>query len=333
MVRVSPVAVRRGHGLIVGRRLQTVRLVDLVVDQPPFVCTVSGPAQPLVDSLATVGLINPPVVRGRDVVCGYRRLLAARGLGWDRVTAWFVPEQELTPEGAVELALRDNLAHRSLSEAEKGRAVDILIRTLGVPPERVRLHFLPLLGRAPRDRALRMYLNVGSSTLPVLRLLDEGRIGLGTAHTLASLPASDQQDLCRLLRSVASGVNTGREIVEGFVDLALREERGIRSVLSDDWVAPSVRSRGRGASVRRLIQQLRLRRQPGYERSRRADLRSAARWAERAGALLEVPPGREGGPWCCRIPFRSAADLRRKLARVMDDRRLEELEGLMGAQG
>lgn len=333
MVRVASFAVRRGHGLISARRLQTIRLADIVLDRPPFICTLSGPAQGFVDSVAAVGLINPPVVRGRDVVCGYRRLLAARTLGWDRVTTWWVAEQELTPDAAVELAVRDNLAHRGLSEAEKARAVAILIRKLGASPERVRSHFLPLLGRAPHPRALKMYLTVGSSALPVLYLLDEGRIGVGTAYTLASLSESDQRALCHLLSSVASGVNTGREIVEGFVDLALREEREIQSVLSDGWVVASVGPHDSGAAARRLVRELRLRRQPGYHRSRNAEVSSAAVWSERAGARLEVPPGREGGPWFCTIRFRTPAELRQKLTQLTDHRRFEELKRLMGAEG
>jgi hypothetical protein len=317
--------------VISGRRLETIPLTDITLDQPLLACTVSGPAQDLVDSIESVGIINPPLVRGRHVVCGYRRLLAARSLGRDRVTVWMVPELELTPEAAVELALRDNLGHRGVSEAEKARAVEILIRRLGVPAERVRTNVLPLLGRAPRARVLRMYLSVGSSSPLVLRLLDEGRIGLGTAHTLALLSEADQQDLCRFLRSLGTGINTGREIVEGLVDLSLREERDIQSVLADDWIAAPQQSHDRAAAARQFVQALRFRRQPGYQGARRADMASAARWSQLAGADLEVPPGREGGSWRCRIRFRTPEELRTKLMQVLDEGRLAELEALMGA--
>jgi hypothetical protein len=317
--------------LIAGRRLETIRLTDVALDRPLLVCTVRGPAQELVDSVKTVGMINPPVVRGPEVVCGYRRLLAAQALGWDRVTAWIVSESELTPGAAVELGLRDNLGHRGVSEAEKARAVEILIRRLGLPTEWVRTHVLPLLGRAPRARVVRTYLAVGSSSRSVLHLLDEGRIGLGTAHTLASLSEADQRDLCRLLGSLGTGTNTGREIVEGLVDLALREERNIRSVLADDWIAAALEPHDRSTTVRQFVQALRLRRQPGYQAGQRADMASAARWSRLAGAQLEIPPGREGGSWYCKMRFRTPEELRSKLMQVMDERRLAELEALMGA--
>ncbi len=318
--------------MICARRLETIRLADVVVDSSPLVCTVRGPAPELINSLSSDGLINPPLLRYRTVVCGYRRINAAKVLGWERVHAWIVPEEAVSLEAAMEISLRDNLVSRGLSEAEKARAVGLLTRELGASRDRVASHFLPLMGRAPSRGTVETYLAVGSCVSSVLALLDAGRIGLGTARALAPLTEAEQQELCRLLDALGSGVNVNRELVEGILDLSLREGRAIGRVLEEDWIACFLRDPGRRPQFRRLLDELRLRRRPRYEQARRADVKRASAWSAPAGVHLEVPPGREGRPWSLSIRFRTPNELRQKLARIADEDRFAELESLMGTQ-
>ena len=88
------------------RTLGRLTVGEIEVETSVFTHSISGPPPGLVGSIARLGLINPPLVRGRQVVCGYRRLLAVRELGWEEVDAWIIREEALSPGEAAELALR-----------------------------------------------------------------------------------------------------------------------------------------------------------------------------------------------------------------------------------
>jgi hypothetical protein len=313
------------------KTLERLTVGQIELESSVFTHSISGPPPGLVGSIARVGLINPPLVRGRQIVCGYRRLTAVRELGWEEVDAWIIHEEALSPEGAAELALLDNLSHRGLNDAEKAVAITRFVRDLSVPRDRVIRQYLPLVGIRASAEALRRFVLVGTSARTVLDLLDRGRIGFGTACTLASLPQRDQETLGELLTRTRSGVSTSREIVGSMMDLAAREGRGVGQVAEDGWVATLLlRDFGSGKRVdKELVRELRLRRSPRRAGSRRAGLAAAGRWERRAGVRLDVPPGREGRPWSVRIAFRTIDELRAKVDRLARPSQLEELRRLM----
>lgn len=71
-----------------GAPVESVAVSEIIVDVPFRRREKTGAIDPLAESMARVGLINPIVVSSENVlVVGERRLIAARQLGWTEIPA------------------------------------------------------------------------------------------------------------------------------------------------------------------------------------------------------------------------------------------------------
>jgi ParB-like chromosome segregation protein Spo0J len=83
--------------------------------------------EPLERSLARTGMRQPPVVKeeagGFTVVCGYRRALAARALGWQGIPCLQIPPPGPDDAELFSWNLEENAASRALNLVEKAGAI------------------------------------------------------------------------------------------------------------------------------------------------------------------------------------------------------------------
>ncbi|MBN1444357.1 MAG: ParB N-terminal domain-containing protein [Planctomycetes bacterium] len=102
--------------------------VEELLRSPPFPPRTEDPSSGLLlSSVRLHGVINPVLVRpapaGHQVVCGYRRLLAARAAGLKRIPAVIA---ELTDAEAIRCFLAENTCRSDLEEPVRGRALSML---------------------------------------------------------------------------------------------------------------------------------------------------------------------------------------------------------------
>lgn len=163
---------------------------------------VSEFAQSLLES----GLLNPPVIRKKDdayqVVCGFRRLTAAKSLA-AREKSWSVVLCRVI-EGAsdaelVQISLDENRCRRGVSPLEMALTIDRLVRERGSTYEEVadRLHVHP--------KKIQRFRRLLKAIEPVKDALHEGRISFKHATLLAGLPADEQRDL--LCQAIDAGLS------------------------------------------------------------------------------------------------------------------------------
>jgi ParB family chromosome partitioning protein len=76
-----------------------------------------GDLAPLMESLKRYGQLSPIIInRNRELIAGFRRLQAAKRLGWQTIDALMVDRQE---EGQkLELEIEENVQRRDLSPDE-----------------------------------------------------------------------------------------------------------------------------------------------------------------------------------------------------------------------
>lgn len=84
----------------------------------------TGDLKPLMDSLERVGLLQPVTITpGGYLICGFRRLEAARKLGWNNLRVWV--RSGLSDDLTRLLAERDdNITHKPLSAYEAAQLYD-----------------------------------------------------------------------------------------------------------------------------------------------------------------------------------------------------------------
>jgi len=281
------------------------------IKEAPFCLSWGFDLGPLARSLERVGLVSPLVVQprpdGYGLICGYRRLLAQRSLGRPEIAVWVLPP-ETPADDLLDLALLENLSHRTFNEAEKALAVSHLAGLH--PPDRVTRHYLPLLGLAPREQVFKRYLALAGLGPAVLTLLAGGRLDPETAHSLERLDGPEREALLDLLDRLGASQGKQRQIVSWIEEICRREDRSAAEVLAEPLVRAVLEDErlGRADKEKRLRVYLYSRRFP--ERSR-----LEARQTELAGGLklspnlrLEVPQSFEGLDFQIHLSFSSRTE-------------------------
>lgn len=142
----------------------------------------------IAQSLRIHGMLQPVVVRrvadGYELIAGERRWRGAQRAGLERIPAVV---REATPTVSLELALIENLQREDLNPIEEALAYRLLTDEMGLTQEEA-------AERVGKERStvtnyLRL-LNLGDQ---VQTLLVEGRLGMGHARALLSLPDAAAQ--------------------------------------------------------------------------------------------------------------------------------------------
>ncbi len=142
----------------------------------------------LVSSIRDSGVIQPIVVRRKgdryELICGERRLLAAREAGLGTIPAIV---REASEQEALELALIENLQREDLNPLEEARAYLQLVEEFNLTQEEI-------AERAGRDRStVANSLRLLNLPKKVLAYLSRGEISSGHARALLSLRSKSLQ--------------------------------------------------------------------------------------------------------------------------------------------
>jgi hypothetical protein len=240
--------------------IQEIPLSKINLEAHPF-CLVKGEeVDRLGESLAAVGLLNLPRVQaGPDgrwrPVTGWRRLLAAAGLGWSTIPAVVLPPE--TPEAHLLLLyLHDNAFTRALNPLEQAllasRLLDHWERDTLVAKG------LPLLGLPPSPAHLDRLLAAAGLEPPWRELVADGRLALTTAPRLAAWDPASRRAALPFLSSLPLSQSKQEEFLAGVDILARREGLALAEILGEkelqehlDDTAGSARERAE--AVRRLL--------------------------------------------------------------------------------
>ena len=224
---------------------------------------VSFPADvsALAASIRRVGLLQPVVLaRGAGgekhrVVCGMRRLVAVRSLGWKDVPARML-SADVTAEQAALLSVEDNLS-RGLSAVEVAIAIEKL-RAFGWSRRRLVQEFLPLVGLPPSERHLDRLVALRSFPDAVLREIHAGDVDVAVSELFTDLSDADRRALIALLfERVRLSLGASRDVIDCLRKLAGQRGTDIAAVLEDEEIrktlAADMPARRKGEALRALL--------------------------------------------------------------------------------
>lgn len=240
--------------------LETLRISALDDREERFCIRPTGAIEPLVESIRTVGLVQPPaLVRrgGRPVLLsGWRRLAACRCLGMKELPALVldVPDDR----EAFWLAVFENLAVRVYSPAEKA---DILSKLHGFGVEEGDLvrRILPRLGIPSTLSHLRHYLEFADFDRDTRLMVHRTRPDFETLKKFAALTREELERLRPFLELM--GRNRQKELLSDLSELArirgvgvgaLLEQERLRLILEDAGTLEGERAERLRTAVREL---------------------------------------------------------------------------------
>lgn len=312
--------------------------MDRINDFPRRFCITFPPELGrLQQSIARVGLIDPPIARPAgeryEILCGFRRFLACRGLGFSRLSA-LVPCEPVSDRQGFDLALEHNVSARALNDVEIARCLRVLEGDLAVSREEIIQDYLPLLGLEAHETIRRRA--VGLARLPetLQLLIVEKRLPFQVSSLFLRFSESDRGPLYDLLSSLPFGINRIKEILPFIGEILGREEITLKDLLSEPVLSRQMDKENGPAPQRaeRAREYILRRRFPTIQRLKEeADLRIRALKLP-PGVSLLFPPGGEGGKVRASFEFSSREELDQvawRLRTLCADPVLDDLLGML----
>ena len=145
----------------------------------------------LAASIKAQGVVQPIVVRplaagGYEIIAGERRWRAAQRAGLETIPAVV---RHIPDEAAIAIALIENIQREDLNPVEEANALQRLIDEFGMTHQRV----AEAVGRS--RAAVTNLLRLLALNDDVRKMLEEGKMDMGHARALLSLPSSQQSQV------------------------------------------------------------------------------------------------------------------------------------------
>lgn len=203
-----------------------VKIADILTEGPTagkFSFCFEPDIDEIADSIKAVGLINPPTLRRDgdvfDVVCGFRRALACRNLGWEETDALVYEHEELSDEKALWFNLTDNAGKGMMSPMECAIGLNRFSEQ-GYDADRLVEEIAPKLGMPASRKYIEGCLRIPSLKTEILKALHDGSFGMEQAFCLMDIDAASRVAIFRVLRSCKANLNETRELISLIPDVA-----------------------------------------------------------------------------------------------------------------
>lgn len=189
-----------------------IPLEDIDTEDKIFQYRLSSGVADLKESLGTTGQQEPVDLTGKKpyrIIDGFRRIKAARDLGWDSIKAFV--HRAITDEEASRLAFTKNVIRKNLSQIEKAHAM-LLAQRRGVKKAELAKAF----GIA--ERQVNRYLELNSFPEEVQKMIDGIAVTMTHAKLLVKYGVKDVREWEKRIRKDGMDAKTLKR--------ALKEELG-----------------------------------------------------------------------------------------------------------
>ena len=300
-------------------RIQEIALHAIDMDDHPFTVAVPADMAPLLASMNTLGLLNPPWLREKadgswQVVTGLKRLKSAVHLKWKMIAAHTLAAE--TPDSrCLEFALHDNAFSRDFTPWEQAFYAHRL--RAHWDEEHIVQHFLPLLGLPSSPKILHRLLAAASLEDVWQPLLETGRLALTAAARLAAWPLDDRRAALPYFQALPLSQSNQEELLEGLEVLSRREGVAITEVLSRPQLASCLEDMGLNPheKARQVRDRLKVLVFPRLSAAREAFEQGLSRLGLKRHPRLRLtpPPVFEGPDFSLEIKFQDNRELRQLL--------------------
>lgn len=221
---------------------QTIECAQLNLENTEFCMSYPLASDRVTASVGAVGVLHPIIVSGcpceggYQVVTGFRRAHACRQLGLKWVNAYIHRVDPDNKLAMFHLILSENASHRTFNAVEKSLIVHKLLNQFGCDRQTILTTYLPMLGLAAHGRVLDAYLPACAFDAPMQAYLAEHDVPMGELDLFNTLSVEDRRAVFALIISLKLGVNKIKDLLALLDEIALREQRPIHSILTDERI-------------------------------------------------------------------------------------------------
>ncbi|BBO67009.1 hypothetical protein DSCA_09390 [Desulfosarcina alkanivorans] len=189
-------------------------------------------------SIGAIGLLQPPILLkkgcGHVVVGGFRRIAACAALNMSAIPARIL-RSDASPLTCARIAISDNSWQRPLNIVEQSRAYALVRRCAEGSSDGQEI--IASAGLPSSHTAMDRIMPVADMPASMQNALLEGSIALPVALQLIQLNEDDAGALCSLFRTLTTGLNVQRELVDLISEISLRDDIPIVRLMAQDDIA------------------------------------------------------------------------------------------------
>ena len=221
--------------LIMERSLENINLSEIESENLKYIITYGYDLTDLTQSIKNVGIVNPPIVikekEKYHIVCGFKRLLVLKELGYTEVKAVILPS--ITDnKTCVKIMLNDNFVVRSFNFIEKVHLVKLL--DINCFEKRIIDEFINELGlrKFGKDKIEKIH-----CASPQIKLaVASGIITPKIAMELIYFNKNDQDSFLSIFNSLEFGKNKQEIFFEHVMDVSIRDNVSISEILNSQVI-------------------------------------------------------------------------------------------------
>jgi ParB family transcriptional regulator, chromosome partitioning protein len=304
-------------------------LLAKIDDDPTYlITTTAGGLEP---SLAAVGLINPPILIQKQkifqIVSGFRRIAAARKLGWSKIEANIL-DSGLPVLAYARIAVAANTAQRQLNLIEMSRALNLLEKNL--PSGQQLSEITSEIGLPGNSAYIAKVIPLCHYAESLQSAIINGRVEVAMASRLNEKSNDERDALIHLFEALQLNLNQQREALVLVSEIAKREDITICDVLSLNIIKDVMNddNQEQPQKRRKILEALKRRRFPAIC-SAEDDFSHHLRQLKLGPNIMLLPPKNfESTNYTLRLMFQNTAELKKchqTLARIIDNPDLQAI--------
>lgn len=310
-----------------------VDLEEVNLDPGPCCMSYGFDLGPLTRSIEKFGLINTPLVttgKGgkKEIVIGYRRMLAMKALKRERVSCRDLSGSDLSPLQRLLMNLYDNLTTRQFNDVEKGLILNRL--SPYVPAREMTGQYMPLLGLPAHEQTLDIFLKLESLEDPIKTSLVRKAVSFPAVRAFMDMDKESREVIFEWVSNLNLNFNQQLQFIEYTLDISNRDRLSVSQLLREKALV-RIREDGklnRPQKSKKILTLLRSKRLPSLSGSEKAFQKKISELGLPGGVSLHPPPFFEGPEYRLEIRFKEGEELRSKIDALY---RTEGLEGVTGA--
>nr|MBF0221589.1 ParB/RepB/Spo0J family partition protein [Desulfobulbaceae bacterium] len=188
--------------------------------------------------VSKTGIILPPVLKENStgsycLISGRDRVTAAQTMALSSLDCFIIP-RECSEEQVYTIVLNEAIIHGQLSPIEKAVFFQKALQIW--PLETVAELFLPVLKLPQRTSTISKLLPLANIEQPIAEAIHEGSFDEKAACELAKLSFRDRIILFEAISKLHLSVSNQRKLISYCLDLSLRHNSSIQSILSSNEV-------------------------------------------------------------------------------------------------
>ena len=192
----------------------------------------------LIESVRQFGIINPVTVTGGEnnsylVVCGVKRLLAVRELGWDEIPAKILSGRRLTDREMFDLAFADNVTVRTLNIVETGGVLTVLPELLHDNTGKLLEKYTSQMELESGAQSIEIYKSVYTLEDAIKKYLLKWNISAGYASRLSLFNPDERAYLFKIIESLQLHGGKFKQFLELIFEIGKKDKKNIDEIFSE----------------------------------------------------------------------------------------------------